>query len=473
MSRTADEVGYPNIWWVLGLALFLRSLLPISGYLYTRDATIFGTPDTASYTIPAHELIVSRRFFSDGSPDAAVWNTPVVPAPDTVRTPGYPLFLTVGMRLGRLAIVTIALQILLSCFTVYMVYATASLLFDSEWTALIGATLYAVEPLSILFSSLLSTETLFTATIMLAVYYLVKYLRQQLLRDLLVSGGALAASVYIRPAGYFLPIIIIAGLVALALGARPPTKRRLIVNLSLFVMIFYGLVGLWQVRNKIATGYSGFSSVFSEDMYCCSAASVLAAQQHLSYTRMQDRLGCYNLNAYFQQHPEQESWPVAERFSYMNRTAVRILVSNPLTYARIYFAGVVRATFDPASTEFLRFFDLYPKDGGLLDIAVDQGVGKTLKALALNPLLAWSTLGLVALQLIYLSCALLAVARLPRLDPAILLGLFIIGYYFAIPGGAAAWGRFRHPAMPLVSAFAACGLMSLRRRSSELGSGDE
>jgi hypothetical protein len=106
-----------KIWWVLGLALFLRTLLPILGYFYTRDDTIVYTPDTVSYIVPARELIAHHRFFSNG-------------APEIIRTPGYPLLLTAGLLLGRLESVTIALQILLSCFTVYMVYQTAFILFE-------------------------------------------------------------------------------------------------------------------------------------------------------------------------------------------------------------------------------------------------------------------------------------------------------------------------------------------------------
>src|ERR1700719_69268 len=68
MSNGAVKIGRLRIWLVLGLALLLRTLLPIAGYLYTRDVTIFYTPDTASYIVPAHELIVYHRFFSDGSP---------------------------------------------------------------------------------------------------------------------------------------------------------------------------------------------------------------------------------------------------------------------------------------------------------------------------------------------------------------------------------------------------------------------
>ncbi len=467
MNPGAAHIVHVSIWRLLGVSLFLRALLPISGYLYTRDATIFYTPDSASYIVPARELIAYRRFFSDGSLQAAVWNTPVTAAPDTVRTPGYPLLLTVGLLCGRLEIVTIALQILLSCFTVYMVFRTSFLLFESERVALIAAALYAIEPLSILFSSLLAPETLFTAILMVAVYYFVRYLKRQSLGDLVVSGGILAAAVYVRPAGYFLPVVmVVAGLTAGTLSSAQQHKPRLMAHLSAFLIVFLGLTGLWQIRNKEEIGYAGFSSVFSEDMYCCLAASVLAAQQRLSYTEMQDRLGCYNLGVYFQEHPEQKNWPVALRFDYMNRAAEHILLGSPLTYARIYFAGVIRAAFDPGSTEFLRFFDLYPKDGGLLEVAVDKGVIEALKTLLLNPLLAWSTAVLLALQFVYLSGAYVALRKRSTLeDPAILAALLIMGYYLAIPGGPAVWGRFRHPAMPMMCALAAYGLTAIGRRT--------
>jgi hypothetical protein len=104
MSKSALTLGHLNIRLVLGLALFLRALLPISGYLYTRDATIFYTPDTATYIVPARELVTHHRFFSDG-------------APEVIRTPGYPLLLTAGLLLDRLELVTVTLQLLLSCFT--------------------------------------------------------------------------------------------------------------------------------------------------------------------------------------------------------------------------------------------------------------------------------------------------------------------------------------------------------------------
>jgi hypothetical protein len=69
-SRVGMEVsanGSLSVWYVLGLALFVRLLLPISAYLYTCDSTIFYTGDSAQYIVPAGELIAHHRFFSNGS----------------------------------------------------------------------------------------------------------------------------------------------------------------------------------------------------------------------------------------------------------------------------------------------------------------------------------------------------------------------------------------------------------------------
>jgi hypothetical protein len=451
MSKGAVKIGRLNIWSVLGLALFLRALLPMLGYCYTRDATIFYTPDSASYIVPARELIAHHRFFSDG-------------APEIIRTPGYPLLLTAGLLLGRLELATIALQILLSCFTVFMVYRTARLLFEREETAIIAAGLYAIDPFSILFASLLSAETLFTAVVMVGIYYLVRYLRRQSPRDLLVSAGALATSVYVRPIGYFLPLIIATGLAAWALVTHRQNKLRVLAYTCAFVVVSVGLTGLWQIRNMSETGYSGFSAIASDNMYFIGAASVLAAQQHVPYYGMRDRLGYQDQRIYFQEHPEQRTWSVAQRINYMNRAADHILLGSPLAYTRIYFEGIVRATFDPGSTEYIRFFDLYPKQGGLLTVEVDKGAIATIEALFANPLLFWLTAMMLPLQITYLLCACITLCGRVILDPAILAVLFIVGYYMAIAGGPGDWGRFRHPATPIICILAGFGLRVVRSR---------
>jgi hypothetical protein len=347
-----------------------------------------------------------------------------------------------------------------------MVYLTAHILFEGERMALIAATLYAIEPLSILFTSLLASETLFTAVVMVGVYYLVRYLKQQSLEDLLASGGALAALVYVRPVGYFLPVIIAAGLAAWAVVASQQDKQRLIVHTIVFVIVSLGLTGLWQIRNKAETDYSGSSAIASDNMYFVLAASVLAAEQHAPYYSMRDRLGYQNTRVYLRDHPEQKTWSVARRINYLNRAAEHILVGSSLTYAWIYVDGILRGTFDPGSTEFLRFFDLYPKEGGLLTVEVDKGRIATIEALYANSLLFWSTATMLLVLLIYLSSACITLCGWVMLDSSILAVSLIMGYYMAIAGGPGDWGRFRHPVMPIICVLAGYGLYAVRSQSS-------
>ena len=78
----------PWLWYILGVALLVRSSVPLVAYFYTRDITIFHAPDTASYVEPARQLIAHGRFSAgDGTPEI-------------IRTPGYPMLLIFGLLLG-------------------------------------------------------------------------------------------------------------------------------------------------------------------------------------------------------------------------------------------------------------------------------------------------------------------------------------------------------------------------------------
>jgi hypothetical protein len=449
-----------NIGLVVGLALLLRTLLPVLGYIYTHDVTIFHNPDTDTYVAPARELISYQRFFSNG-------------APEIIRTPGYPLLLTAGLLLHQLELVTILLQIVLSCFTVYTVYLIAQLLFKSESIAITAATLYALEPLSILYTSQLLTETMFTALATVWLYFLLRYLDRHLLRDLMAAGLTLAASIYVRPIGYFLPAVIAGGLAVLALVGSQRHRSRFLSHAAIFLVFSMGLIVPWQLRNRTATGYSGFSGISPVNMYFYLATSVLAVKQHARFFDLQRRLGYMNEGIYLARHPEQKSWTVAQRFEYMNREAKAILLGSPFTYVRIHFAGIVRSVFDSGATSFLIFFKLYKQGGGLFGEMHDRGIVETVVAIIVrNPLVFWSNALFLLIEMLYLSGA--AVPLLSRQlmrQPMIIAATLTLVYYLVISGGPEALGRFRHPAMPIISALAGYGLWSVGERVRELKEG--
>jgi Dolichyl-phosphate-mannose-protein mannosyltransferase len=440
-------IGRVNIYHIVGLAFLLRALLPTLAYLHTQDVTIFSAPDTESYVAPAQELIAHHRFFAHG-------------APEIFRTPGYSLLLIPGLVLGHLVLATILIQILISCFTVYMVYRTARLLFSSERIAMTAAVLYAIEPLSVLYTGMILTETLFAALVMLWFYFLLKYLNRPMLRDLGWSGIFLTASVYVRPVAYLLIAITALGLFVWVFLSAKENKRSLVEHIAIFLVVSLGLTGLWQIRNGEETGYFGFSTVGPVNMYFYEAASVLAVQHRVPFYQMQAQLGYLDERTYFARHPEQTTWPPAQRFRYMNSEAEHILLRNPLTYARIHLQGIARIILDPDAIEFLKFFDLYPKQGGLLGKAVDIGILRTIGLLfAKQPLVFWSSALLMPLQLLlFLSAGVVLFSRRLMREPQIIVAILGAAYYLTISGGSVAVSRYRHPAMPIICVLAGYGL---------------
>ena len=65
---------------------------------------------------------------------------------------------------------------------------------------------------------------------------------------------------------------------------------------------------------------------------------------------------------------------------------------------------------------------------------------------------------MLPMQLISLIYACVTLCSRAILDPAIFAVLFIMGYYMAIAGGPGDWGRFRHPATPIICMLAGYGL---------------
>jgi hypothetical protein len=459
MSGSAARTG---IWHVLFLALCLRLVLPLWGLLYTHDAKIFSSVDTWSFVAPAQELISHHRFFTHG-------------APEIIRTPGYPLLLTVGLLAGQLELVTLLLQVLISCFTVYMVYRTAHVIFEREIIAIVAATLYAIEPLSIRYTSTLATETLFSALTIVWLYFLLKYLDRCQLRDLLLSGIVLAASVYVRPVGYFLPVVIAAGLAVWVFVTRDH-KMHFMTHVAVFLGVSMLLIGVWQARNQVETGYSGFSGISSINMYYYLASSVLAVQQQVPFfemqrrlgyrDKMQGRLGYLDDHIYFERHPEQKTWALAERLNYMSREGEHILLRHPLTYLWIHIEGIVRSMFDPSATGLLKFFRLIPDEDGIFGKLVDRGIVNTMMELRLkNPLVFWANALLLLLQLLYLSFASLVLfSRWLIREPKCIAAILVVAYYLVITGGPAANSRFRHPAMPIICVLAGYGMYQVWRR---------
>jgi Dolichyl-phosphate-mannose-protein mannosyltransferase len=416
-----------GIFTVVGLALLLRCALPSAAYFYHHDLTPFYSMDTRSYLRPALSLVKDLRFSDlDGTPEV-------------MRTPGYSVFLIPGVLVNHLELVTISAQILLSCLTVYLVYVTTLLIFEQRTAALVAALLYAIEPLSVSYSSVLLSETLFTALSMLWLCLLMRYFNhQEQIGDLCIAALCLAASVYVRPVACLLPIL---GAGFLAVRALMDDRSRRPVRLAhaaLFLVLTGGPIVLWQARNYTETGYWGFSGngVYTANQY---ATEVLAIREH---DPLEKAFVSASWDGYFRRHPEQRNWSILLRLDYMKRQTRQILLRYPFTAIRVILFGVALIAVAPGAHIFLLLFKSY----------------STVLLFVLN-------VALMLVALSYLVCAgfgLLITWSLQATTLAlssVIVYYFLIQAYWAIGGGS----RFRHPIMPLLSVLAGVGLYQIAK----------
>ena len=124
------------------------------------------------------------------------------------RPPGYPLLLAFSFRLFGESLVPVrtaqAAADLLSCF---LVFVLGRKLF-SERVGLIGAGIFALFPLEILYVSIMMTETVFTTLLLL--YLLICTGETPSWKTSIAAGIVLGAATLVRPTILLLPAVIFA-----------------------------------------------------------------------------------------------------------------------------------------------------------------------------------------------------------------------------------------------------------------------
>jgi hypothetical protein len=479
---------------VIAVAAGVRVLLPLFALAVAKAGPQFREPDTETYRRVAAEWLRTGRFAVRGEAEI-------------LRTPGYPLLLLPGLAADRVDLITIALQIVLACLTVWLVYHIAllvfsrrvgiahqvlsggqcppykpqsenlvgekELVFSSQKTALIAAWALACEPLSVLYTSKVLSETFFTTLAIATLFLLALYVRSQGWRSLLAAAVCVAAAAYIRPIAYYLPVWLALTLV-LVLCRHTSDVRRLLLQTGAFLALAMALVAPWQIRNWMEADYAGFAAISDQNLYFYEALPILAEQEGLApaqSVRARIEAGELDLAAYLRRHPEQAGWTAGEHYRFLRREALHTIRSNPLAWTRIHLAGMVHTLTDSGRNAWLSFF-------GLLDTsapsnaAPPRGFWQRLTAAASQrPLVLAIHALLFTILAIYLLLALAGVVS-TRHQPAAQVLLSVALYLLLLSGGDAGYHRFRLPMTPVICLFAAQGyetLAALMRRQLKRG----
>ncbi len=458
-SGSPANSGFAAGWWTPQLAgpvvvaavvrLALMSLL-----IARRGVASISQADTISYLEPGRNLLLHGRFIADG-------------VPDLVRTPGYPLFLAISSLAGLPAAAVV--NIILSVFSVILVWRLGRAVFGDPRIALGAAWIFAFEPVSIAFSVILFSETLFLTLFLLSMERLAVFLRERRLIVLMMAGLWLAAATLVRPVTYYLPIALTLGLF-LALARVPGLRWKAPAVLLISVLPW---LAAWQIRNWVETGYGGFSSIAEINLYFNDAGAVRAHLEHHSWSDARHELGYVDFNdqsrgqvylyqPYLALHPEQSGWSQTQRIAFIHSEAIRIIREHYGIYLRSCLAALFKVLFEPGAG----FFDhLLNPDVAKHTAGLILGRGFVRGGILLARTYPWIAVEKAALEIVLLGLYVFAVRGVFRSGMRNVCVWLLLGtslYFFAVSAAAAgpvADSRLRLPVMPVVCIFAAAGFL--------------
>ena len=170
---------------------------------------------------------------------------PGVPTPE--RAPGFPFFLSILYSLfGHSLLIATLAQAVLGALTCLLLYDTVRRLFD-ERTAITAAWFACLYPVSVAYTGLLLSETLFTFFLVLCMCLFVRSEGGEKKIWLILSGAALGITTLIRPTTILFPAGIFIALLLSGTG-RPFRKT------ALAILAFALVILPWTARNYARFG---------------------------------------------------------------------------------------------------------------------------------------------------------------------------------------------------------------------------
>jgi 4-amino-4-deoxy-L-arabinose transferase-like glycosyltransferase len=353
--------------------------------------------------------------------------------------PGYPMLLVPGTAIGFPISTAIVLNFLLSSAIVFVTFRLARRLLRNDRAAAICALVAALEPTLLLWSLKVMPETLLTLCVLLFVDAALRAIETRETRWVLAAAAILCTAAYVKPIVY--PLVALICLASLL--ARAP---RLSIAFFLACAV---LLAPWHVRNRMLTGYAGFSSLMDRAVFLSAGGSIVARREHRPYEEVrQEMLRRARIRA-----------PLDDpsRFKRIRREGVALVASDPFGYARTHAKGTLRTMFDPGATEYFRLLGMYSSGGRA---AMERSVSAVARAYPL-PFFTSILLAIVLAPLVLLPVLAAMRVRGERRSALVLMAL-VASWLLVAGGGVPGYSRFRVPAVPLLILMSALALRSLR-----------
>lgn len=425
--KNRERFSRRDIFWA-GLGFFLTAGFHLL-YFFMDSEHI--APDTQSYLCPAISILQGKGFIGCDE------------LPETMRTPGYPLFLAACTLLGMGTSEVVILQHLFLAALTLGIYYLARTLGASKGLGLLACVLYSIDFPSLQGANRVLTEALFTVILFLVGWIAIRWTKEPY--DVRPATTALAGllaglSALIRPISVFY---------VFPLGATLwlSAKKKRILNPIVLTICFLALPLGWAFRNQREAGVFALSSITGETLLFWRAAGALAISEKGDF----DTLRAFH----------------AER---LRKIALERLASAVADAPK----GLSHAKKAEAYSELAKEILLdHPWETFLLTV---RGVGSTLIGGGEMPIskltglhLAYARFISVVWGSLCLLCFLRGAHALWKQNwRAAFFLLMTVGYFVFISAGGEAYSRFRVPVVPFYVVGTAYGIgqiLSHLRRS--------
>ena len=232
-----------------------------------------------------------------------------------------------------------------------------------------------------------------------------------------------------------------------------------------------GIIGLWQARNYVQTGYHRFSAISDHGIYChgASVAAQLNGKPYRQQLAEWGYPGYPDVETLYKIAPELRDARPAAMHCYMHDKAVEVIAKNPLVLARLYPKGVALTMTGPGSLTLLELTGQLPDSfrSTYREAIAQRGIaGGTWELCQKYPLTFLVTAICTVLILgYYLMCVIAALnhrALLLNIPTAAVLSVGL--YLILVAGGVMGAKRYRTPAMPMICIVAGLGLATVALR---------
>ncbi len=376
--------------------------------------------------------------------------------PDAITAPIYPLFVAACYRaFGPRPWAVLLVQCLIDSLSALLLVACMSRWFG-ERTGWVAGLLYALDPFLILYCSMLLTDILFVFTLVVTLNALSRAVgRGAEARWAWVGLGAagMGVATLIRPAGQFLPVVLLLVL-ALEHGRRPARLARwAIASLAVFGLV----ISPWLIRNARVFGHVFLTTSGSYNLLALGVAPMLAEERNVDWGRTQRELNQEAEDLVVAEGRRPEDLDAYAHSTYWRRVALGYIGREPVRFAACWARGMVHTFLNLDTSVFALVLGRAPhpvelKTGGVWAKVAEFYRSKGRFGLLLGAWLALWLLGCYGAAVVGLARAWSGTGHIASLM------LVMLILYFAAVAGAGGLARFRLPAIPCYLPFTAAGV---------------